>query len=215
MKSTTVPESIRNLHPSISLSNENDNLLLGIGGAGVLASAYLTNKIPNLDCMIADSNAKVIQKHPELPYLLLGPTKLAGMACGSPANGELSAKASARNIQKTLYGYQKLVLVIGLGGGCGTGAVGEIIKLAKEMEISVHVLTTLPFEFEPRLRKIACKYKENIKDLADSYHEFDNQLYSEQQSFVTKEATLQEFFQLIHDEMFDCIVSEVMILEQS
>ena len=215
MKNTiSMSERIRKLHHSVHLPNNNAGLVMGVGGAGAIIVDYLFNQLrQKFDFIIADSDVKVISSFPDLPYLLLGESKLAGLGCSSPANGVLAAKASEKELQSTMFAYKEIILVLGLGGGCGTGSSMEIIKMAKLMDITIHIITLLPFEFENRHRLNALQYREEIKVLADSYYEFDNQQYFDQLMAVNASMTLEMFYLKIQEAIQDYIVAELLIEE--
>lgn len=81
---------------------------------------------------------------------------------GNPILGELSAVYKYDEIKKELNGVDKLILTTVLGGGTGTGAIKEFIKIAKELNIDTTCIISMPI-FDARVRKqMALETKEEI-----------------------------------------------------
>ena len=95
---------------------------------------------------------------------------------GDAALGRAAAKEDTIALEGVLQGYDFLLLVVGLGGGTGNGAVPEILRLAKELGMYTLCLATLPFEFEGDARARQAEWGlAEVREYADAVVCFKNQ----------------------------------------
>lgn len=84
----------------------------------------------------------------------LGATVVRGLgAGGDPEVGRHCALADTVVIREALAGASDVVLLVGLGGGTGSGAAGSICEIAKGLGARVRAVVTLPLAFEGRRRE--------------------------------------------------------------
>ncbi len=127
--------------------------VVGIGGAGrnilnaLIASGFDRSCTLNID---TDINAKSASK---APFLQIGKNTCKGRGSVQTCVGFMAAKESEDDIIAELCGAEVIVLVAGLGGGCGTGAIIYISKLAVDKNAKTFAFVTTPAEFEPKHRK--------------------------------------------------------------
>ncbi len=131
-------------------------IVVGAGGAG-------NNTVTRLSSM-GITGAKTIAINTDVKHLtiskadkriLIGKELTKGLGAGGfPQVGKKAAEESEREIKKAMEGCDMLYLVLGLGGGTGTGAAPVIARIAKEMGAIVIASTTMPFKIEGgRMRK--------------------------------------------------------------
>jgi len=71
----------------------------------------------------------------------------------NPDLGRRAAEENQNEIRNALNGADMVFLTCGLGGGTGTGAVGEVAKLAKDIGALTVAVVTKPFAFEGAQRR--------------------------------------------------------------
>ncbi|MCJ8320966.1 MAG: cell division protein FtsZ [Colwellia sp.] len=145
--------------------------VIGIGGCGGNTIDYLFSKSQvesemarYLGINTDSSSLSHIKSHGKL---LIGEALTSGFGAGAdPEIGLKAAKESEEQIRAFLEKSSVVIIVCGLGGGTGTGASPFISQLAKEMDIPVIAVATLPFRSEGKLR---CHYaKEGVIELKKS-----------------------------------------------
>jgi cell division protein FtsZ len=83
----------------------------------------------------------------------LGVSVVRGLgAGGDPEVGRDCARADAMVIGEALAGASDVALLVGLGGGTGSGAAGSICEIARGLGARVRAVVTLPLAFEGRRR---------------------------------------------------------------
>ncbi len=147
------------------------------GGCGVNNALLLLNSLdpdahPHLVFFVANTDArqlelffgehahvesnlaKWLQKPQQLIVQQLGYEVTKGRgAGGKPSVGEKALKENSAEIEKFLQSLDALLIVAGLGGGSGTGAVPIVATMAKKLCIPTLAITTLPLAFEGRTNK--------------------------------------------------------------
>jgi len=126
-------------------------LVLGLGGAGCASIAPMVSRAPEgmefaaMDCdvqtlerCVCTENCRVIGK---------------GVTDGLSAGGDLEvgrrcAENSLAQIEILLSGVDLLLVVVGLGGGFGSGSAPVIARMARSSGAHTLFFTILPFEFE-------------------------------------------------------------------
>jgi cell division protein FtsZ len=69
-------------------------------------------------------------------------------AGGEPSVGAKAAEESKNELRELVKGANLVFLIVGLGGGTGTGVAPAVAKLAKEQGAVVIAAATLPFQIE-------------------------------------------------------------------
>lgn len=127
--------------------------ILGIGGAGCNIVTKMNKNFSNIFngittiCIDTDIT-KLYQSSADIK-LNLGQTITNGS--GTASNIELAkicTEESKEHLINLLEGTDLLFVVLGLGGGTGSGAGSIVTQIAKELDILTIVLATNPFKFE-------------------------------------------------------------------
>ena len=129
----------------------------GVGGAGCNAvnrlfdeklfeSSYVTGYAINTD-------AQALLQSPLQEKILIGRTARGRGAGGDPTKGEAAALESEMVLRRITNDTQLAIITAGMGGGSGTGAAGQIARLAKAQGALTIAVVTYPFKSEGSLRK--------------------------------------------------------------
>ncbi|MDO8459529.1 MAG: cell division protein FtsZ [Nanoarchaeota archaeon] len=124
--------------------------VFGVGGAGCNAITWLFNKGINgatIYGVNTDALHLSITKADE--KVLIGKEITRGLGAGGKPNvGREAAKESLSELKRAAGGADMVFVLVGLGGGTGTGAAPVISQLAKESGAVVIAVATMPFECE-------------------------------------------------------------------
>lgn len=128
--------------------------IIGLGNAGVHLSDCLAMAAPEGAEIIAmNSDAQSLASTVALRKSELGPRATRGLgAGGDPEIGYEAGRESLEEIRFAVEGAAVVVLLVGLGGGTGSGAAALVAQTAREAGACVLVLATVPFSFEGRRR---------------------------------------------------------------
>lgn len=129
-------------------------LVVGVGGAG----SQIAEKFGEFfgwSTLAVNTDSAALKQSALDRQLLIGSSVCRGQAANTPVRGRLAAQESLQAIQAEFESETLLVLVAGLGGGAGSGAIPVIIDCAQSMGINCLAALTLPFEHEGKRRKIA------------------------------------------------------------
>ena len=85
--------------------------------------------------------------------VLIGRTARGRGAGGDPTKGEAAALESELALRRITNDTQLAIITAGMGGGSGTGAAGQIARLAKQQGAMTIAVVTYPFQSEGALRK--------------------------------------------------------------
>ena len=150
--------------------------VVGIGGAG-------NNMIDRLNTMGIE-NAKTIaintdKEHLESIHadikLLIGKSLTRGLgAAGYPEIGRKAVELDKERIKEVLQDKDLVFLIVGMGGGTGTGAAPVIAEIAKEQGANVVGIVTLPFRVEKARTINAEGGIENLRRVSDTVIILDN-----------------------------------------
>ncbi len=126
--------------------------IIGLGRAGVKIVNSLA-KIPEaswLDISAADTDITTIRSSKLEKSFLIGEEWTNGLGCGGNViKGERAlAHKTNKQIKNFLTNASLLIIVSGFGGGTGTGGASVVARLAKDKNIPVIFVVTLPFAFE-------------------------------------------------------------------
>lgn len=129
-------------------------LVMGLGGAGMSIASHVKETL-GCDILAVNTNAETLASSPFDQRLQIGPSTCQGKAAKSTQRGQLAAEESIKDLEYSIKGADRLILLAGLGGGTATGAGEVIVDLALSLGIEVIVVATLPFEFEGPQRAAA------------------------------------------------------------
>jgi len=146
-------------------------LVLGLGGAGCNSVARMMRtwgEGPNVVAVHTDT--KVLAASPLPKCIQIGVKVTQGLgASGDTTVGKLAAEENIDTIQELLADVDLLFLVVGLGGGTGTGAAPVIVQTAKQLGVLTLCFATMPFPFEgDRKRRLAEEGLRTMQRAADA-----------------------------------------------
>jgi cell division protein FtsZ len=129
--------------------------VLGIGGAGTHAVDRLNRDgLSGVELLVANTDARALNAAYTSERISLGQALTRGLgAGGDPELGRTAALESIAAVGERLSGASLVVLMVGLGGGTGSGAAPCIAQIARAQGAHVAVFATLPFSFEGRRRR--------------------------------------------------------------
>jgi cell division protein FtsZ len=140
--------------------------VIGVGGGGGSALNHMIREAfhKNVHFIAVDVDNQALEKSVAPQNILLG----AGLAngCGARANPEVGRQAAHEGCEriKAAIGKVDMVIVVaGMGGGTGTGAVPVIAQITQELGALTVPVVTLPFFFEGKKRMQAAQ--EGIAEL--------------------------------------------------
>jgi cell division protein FtsZ len=135
-------------------------IIMGVGGGGCnMVDALTASETEKFVCIAADTDVSALSRTKVRKRLRLG---RSGLGAGVSASyGKSAAIESERAIRRVLRGCKLLILVVGLGGGTGSGSAPVIAKVARRKGIACVAVVTLPFSFENR----ACIAQDGLKKL--------------------------------------------------
>ncbi len=140
--------------------------VIGVGGGGSNAVNHMFRQgISGVDFIICNTDIKALESSPVPIKVQLGKALTQGLGAGSlPEVGMKSAIESLDQIKDFLSKGTKMVFITaGMGGGTGTGAAPIIAQTAREMGVLTVAITTLPFAFEGKNKRIQAE--EGIESL--------------------------------------------------
>ena len=143
--------------------------VIGIGGAGCnMVDSVLDLHFRHVRVMAVSTDAQNLRGL-KCTRILIGKSITNGRgACSDPKTGEEAAISDIEKLRSAIAGTDVLFLVLGLGGGTGTGASPVVADLARKMGIFVVVLAVYPFKAEGTIRnERARRGTERLKDAAD------------------------------------------------
>ena len=130
-------------------------LLLGLGGAGGSAVSRMAERWgegPDVVAMNTDTQA--LAACTVKRCVAIGAQAAQGLGAAADVTvGRLAAEESIEAIREILEGHDVLFLVVGLGGGTGTGGAPVICQAARDAGVLSLVFATMPFSFEGDRRR--------------------------------------------------------------
>ena len=203
-----------------------NSIILGIGGGGQNIVNYLQGKLLMVDMICVNSDEQIL-KLSKTQTLLLKNRKIftnsklinsiieffrkeQSFGCGGNI---LLAKTLVdkqhEKIRKIISNYNQVILISTFGGGFGTGATPAIAKLAKELDLKITGIVTIPFSHEGITRKnIALVGIQELKQFVDKCMVLDNQ---ELVKFLPSNTSLKEAFNIISNKIYKICRDETII----
>jgi len=129
--------------------------VIGVGGGGSNAINHMFQQgINGVDFVICNTDAQALENSTVPNKIQLGVGLTEGLGAGAnPEVGEQAAIESEMDIKQMLGTNTKMIFITaGMGGGTGTGAAPVIAKMARELDILVVGIVTIPFQFEGKMR---------------------------------------------------------------
>ncbi len=139
-------------------------LILGVGSSGVQAVAHMCRQNPTLDAVVIDTDKKVLEACGMEKIIHVGSAVTNGFSAGGDVElGRQSIEKDSSNIRNQLRQADLLVVIAGLGGGTGSGALPVITRIAREAGTLILCMVTMPFAFEGK--PVASKAEGALKKL--------------------------------------------------
>ena len=179
---------IRELHPRI--------LVLGVGGAGGNAiNGMIESGLQGVEFIAVNTDAQDLKLNKAKAKIQIGTNITKGLGAGARVDiGQASADESLNEIINFLQGSNMTFITAGMGGGTGTGAAHVIARAAKELNILVVGVVTLPFLYEgPSRMRRANHGLEELRKHVDTIVVVPNQNLFK---IANENTTLEESFEL-------------------
>jgi len=128
--------------------------VVGVGGAGGVAmESMIKAQICGVDFIVADTDAPALESSSAPTKIHLGSNATKGLGAGSnPEMDRVAALDSLQAIENALNGADVVLVVAGMGGGTGTGAVKVIADASKNCGAMMTIgIVTLPFHQEGKM----------------------------------------------------------------
>jgi cell division protein FtsZ len=145
--------------------------IVGAGGAGCKVIDRLAAAPDEGTTLIAvNTDARSLEGSRAMVKLQIGSARTQGLGCGGdPATGRLAAEEDIEMIRSLFPNVDLVLLVVGLGGGTGTGASPILLNAARDAGAMTLCFATLPFRFEGgRRRAEADQAVSELRTLADA-----------------------------------------------
>ena len=141
-------------------------LAVGCGGGGCNMVNRL-GKISDVDILTVNTDRKGLIRSRSNRRILLGDGSLEAGCNGNVELGASLAKDASGMIGEHVGRYLNVVILVGLGGGTGTGSVGVIADIAKRKGSRTAVLASIPMSFESERRNVAAEALDGIMKSTD------------------------------------------------
>jgi cell division protein FtsZ len=132
--------------------------VVGIGGAGGNIVSFLKDSsLRGVELISINSDLQDLRRKKADQKIAIGYNLTQGLGTGmSPSLGRRCAESSQEEIKKALQDSSIVFLLLGEGGGTGTGAAPVIAKILEPETLKIGIVTT-PFPFEGGLRQRVAK----------------------------------------------------------
>jgi cell division protein FtsZ len=176
-------------------------LIVGLGNGGcraVAAMAPAWAEGPALVGVNTETHADV----PGMRYVTIGAPVMKGLGSGGdPRVGRRAAEADVEALRALCRDVDLMFLVVGLGGGTGTGAAPLLAAEASKAGVLTLCFAMLPFEFEgPRRMEHARRGLQALREAADGVICLPNQRLL---TMVADRTNVAETFRAA-DQMLSC-----------
>jgi cell division protein FtsZ len=140
-------------------------LVMGLGGAGCNMVANIAATMEDGPPVVAlNTDAQSLAGCPAPRVLQIGRAVTKGYGANGDTNlGRMAVEESMEAIKELLSGIDILFLVVGLGGGTGSGGAPLILQVAHQLNILTLCFATKPFDFETESRKLQAE--EGLKSI--------------------------------------------------
>jgi len=152
-------------------------LVMGVGSSGARAVAAMASLNPEIDVVAIDTDTNVLEALGTEKIIHVGSTITRGLSSGGDVElGRQSIEKDSSNIRKQLRKVDLLVIVAGLGGGTGSGALPVITRIAREAGALVLTMATTPFKFEgAKIARVANDAMKRLRTHSDAIIRIENE----------------------------------------
>ena len=128
--------------------------IIGIGGAGTNSlNNMIQHGFEGMEFIAVNTDSEGLKKSNAETNIQIGKKLLQGKRTdASPDLGRMAALEERHEIRGKLSDHGTVCIMAGLGGGTGTGAAPVIADIAKEKDLYVITVVTMPFSFEGKVR---------------------------------------------------------------
>jgi len=190
--------------------------VVGIGGAGnnAIDGMYKSGLFNDVQLIAVNSDVQDLQRIEADKKIIIGGDSTGRLGTGFHVEvGRRAAQESREALTAGLRNADLVFLIAGMGGGTGTGATPEIIKIAQELDILVVTFTILPFDFEGQIRRnIAKKGLFEVKELSDGFIVVSNDKLIEK---VDVNLPMMAAFKMVNDLIQENILGIIKILRNN
>ncbi len=172
--------------------------VIGVGDAGCRAADLLAaENLPGVEFLAMNSDVRGLQEMRRANQVQLGKTLLRGLSAGGdPDLGRASAEADEGLLAQLFSETDLVVLLGGLGGGTGSGALPVVARQAREAGALVLSFVSLPFDLEGQQRRQRADLGLNqLLVASDAVISLPNQTFLE---IVDERTRLPETFEIIN-----------------
>lgn len=158
-------------------ATDNKTAIIGLGGAGAnVLQCFGTSSAENVKLYTMSLDERLGRACSNLQFLQLGRGVSHGLGSGGdPEVGRTAASESRAEIAALLEDVRLVVMVVGLGGGTGSGAAPVLAELARERDIFLVSVVLMPFAFEGQRRRAQAEAAlAEISTLSDIVFCFEN-----------------------------------------
>ena len=179
-------------------------LVMGVGSSGARAVAGMVSLNSEINAVAIDTDTKVLESLGMDRLIHVGATITRGLSSGGDVElGRQSIEKDSSSIRKQLREVDLLVLVAGLGGGTGSGAVPVITRIAREAGALVLTLVAMPFKFEgTKIMRVAEDALKRIRTHADAIIRIPNERLFDR---ADADLPVEQVFARSHQVMMDGI----------
>jgi cell division protein FtsZ len=181
-------------------------LVMGVGSSGARAVSAMHGLKPEIESVVIDTDAKVLQGMDPGRTIHVGSSVTRGLSAGGDVElGRQSIEKDSSGIRQRLRNVDVLVIVAGLGGGMGSGAVPVITRIAREAGTLVLAMVAMPFDFEgKKIARVAEEALKRIRTHADAIVRIPNERLLDRSD---ADLPVEQAFARSHQVMMDGIFS--------
>lgn len=169
--------------PYQSVSRKEDGIVIvGLGGAGAnILQRFRGSSAENVRLCIMSLDERLGREAGNVEFIQLGAGLNHGLGSGGdPEVGRLAMEESREEIAALLENARLLVMVVGLGGGTGSGVAPLLAEMASKAGVFLVSVLVMPFAFEGRRRREqADRALEKISSVSDLVFCFENDYMEE------------------------------------
>ena len=160
-----------------SSRKEDGIVIVGLGGAGAsILQRFSGSSAENVRLCIMSLDERLGRECGNVEFVQLGAGLNHGLGSGGdPEVARMAIEESGALVDDLLRDSRLLVMVVGLGGGTGSGVAPVLARKAKDAGIFLVSVVVMPFSFEgARRRKQADAALEEITTISDLVFCFEN-----------------------------------------